>query len=91
MYLGRCRNCWYSATEEDSLFNHVETPSDEIPWSLWEVEKHGHSYSFKADTGKYIARFKACVPGCDTNNNFAFVYATSPTSNALWYALPVSS
>lgn len=87
-YVGRCHGCWNNGAYPNSLFNHVQTSGPDYPFSLWEVEKHCNLYSFKADTGTYLARCEDCVPG-GTKKNFAFVHANYPVAHALWRALPV--
>ncbi|KAH9182070.1 hypothetical protein AeNC1_015953, partial [Aphanomyces euteiches] len=61
-YLSRCNNCAYGASYPDQAFIHVSDWKS-APWAQWTCEQADNGkIALKADTGKYIARCKGCVP-----------------------------
>lgn len=83
-YAARCRDCWRNANHPDGVFNHVYYNQMIVsPWAQWKVDKHGDFFSFKTDTGKYMARCSGCVQNL-VKENAAMVNYDTPTGAALW-------
>lgn len=83
-YAARCYNCWRNSSHPDGIFNHISYGDiSNHPWAKWKVEKHGDLFSFKADTGNYMARCENCVPDMSVKNA-AMVHAKEPVKTALW-------
>lgn len=81
-YVGRCRNCQRMVgRNRDSATVHVDNPGASFARFQMEVLPSG-KVAFRADTGRYLARCRSCIPGAPTDTVTVHVDAGSPPSYA---------
>lgn len=88
-YVGRCRNCQRMVgRSRDSATVHVNNPSAAFARFEMEVLDNG-KVAFRADTGRYLARCRGCVPGAPSDTVTVHVDAARPPSYAQFRPVPM--